>query len=161
MIGDFNEVFCGEDKFGGNQVNINRALEFKVVLDFCSFVDLGFAGPKYTWTNKRQLVDLILERIDRCFANLLWRVLYPEAVVTHLPRTYSNQHPVLIELCKPNPDRANRLFCFQSMWLLHPDFSRVVRKAWSISLCNSVYKIISKIIVNRIRPFIGKLIAHV
>ena len=30
-----------------------------------------------------------------------------------------------------------------------------------ISLCNSVYKVISKIIVSRIRPFIGKLIAPV
>ena len=53
MIGDFNEVLCGEDKFGGNQVNINWAMEFKACLDSCSFVDLGFAGPKYTWTNKR------------------------------------------------------------------------------------------------------------
>ncbi|KAL0017636.1 hypothetical protein SO802_004705 [Lithocarpus litseifolius] len=117
-------------KFGGNQVNINRALEFKAVLDSCNFVNLGFVGPKYTWTNKRQLADLILERIDRCFANPLWRVLYPEAVVTHLPRIYSDHHPVLIKLCKPNPDRANRPFRFQSMWLLHPDFSRVVKEAW-------------------------------
>ena len=30
-----------------------------------------------------------------------------------------------------------------------------------ISLCNSIYKVISKIIVSRIRPFIGKLIAPV
>ena len=30
MLGDFNEVLCGQDKFGGNQVNLNRALEFKV-----------------------------------------------------------------------------------------------------------------------------------
>ena len=73
---------------------------------------------------------MILERIDRCFANPLWRVLYPEAVVTHLPRIYSDHHPVLIELFKPNPDRANRSFRFQSMWLLHPNFSRVVREAW-------------------------------
>ena len=53
MISDFNEVLCGEDKFGGNQININRALEFKAVLCSCNFVDLGFAGPNYTWTNKR------------------------------------------------------------------------------------------------------------
>ena len=30
-----------------------------------------------------------------------------------------------------------------------------------ISLCNSVYKVISKIIINRIKPLIGKLIAPV
>ena len=98
MIGDFNEVLCGEGKFGGNQININRAMEFKACLDSCSVVDLGFAGPKYTWMNKRQLTNLLLERIDQCFTNPLWRVLYPEAAVTHLPRTYSDHHPVLIEL---------------------------------------------------------------
>ena len=30
-----------------------------------------------------------------------------------------------------------------------------------ISLCNSIYKVVSKIIVNRIRPLIGKLVAPV
>ena len=131
MIGDFNKVLCVEDKFGGNQININRAMEFKACLDSCSFVDLGFVGPKYTWTNKRQLSNLILERIDQCFANPLWRVVYPKAAVTHLPRIYFDHHLVLIELWKPETDRANRPFCFQSMWLLHPEFLRVVKEAWS------------------------------
>lgn len=129
-IGDFNEVLCGEDKFGGSQVNINRALEFKACFDFCSFVDLGFVGPKYTWTNKRQLTDLILERIDRCFANPLRRVLYLEAVVTHLPKTYSDHHLVLIVLWKLNPNRENKHFHFQTIWLLHPDFPRIIKEAW-------------------------------
>ena len=48
MLGDFNEVLNGEDKFGGNQINLNKALEFKDYLDNCSFLDLGFVGPKFT-----------------------------------------------------------------------------------------------------------------
>ena len=87
-------------------------------------------GPKYTWTNKRQISDLILERLDRCFANPVWRILYPEAVVTHLPRTFSDHHPVLIELWKPNANGLERPFRFQTMWLLHPDFHRIVWEAW-------------------------------
>ena len=51
--------------------------------------------------------------------------------MTHSPRTYSDHHPVLIELWKPSLDRANKPFRFQSMWLLHPDFPRVVKEAWS------------------------------
>lgn len=127
MIGDFNEVLSGEDKFGGNQINLNRALELKACLYSCSFVDLGFASPKYTWTNKRQIIDLILERIEGCFVNPFWRILYLEAVVTHLPKTFSDHHPVLIELWKPNTDRLERPFCFQTMWLLHLDLPRIVR----------------------------------
>ena len=75
MLGDFNEVLYAEDKFGGNHVNLNRALEFKDCLDECNMLDLGFAGPKFTWTNCRPISNLILERIDRCFANPAWRIL--------------------------------------------------------------------------------------
>ena len=69
MLGDFNEVLNSENKFGGNQINLNRALEFKACLDNYSFLDLGFARPKFTWTNKRTVTSLILERLDRCFAS--------------------------------------------------------------------------------------------
>ena len=131
MLGDFNVVLCGEDKFGGNQVNLNRALEFKGCLDECNMIDLGFAGPKYTWMNCRPISSLILERIDRCFANFVWRLFYPEAVVTHLPRTFSDHCPMLIKLCKSSANHLNKSFRFQTMWLLHPDFLRVVQQAWS------------------------------
>lgn len=48
MLGDFNAVLNGDDKFGGNRVNINRADQFKECLDDCNMLDLGFAGSKYT-----------------------------------------------------------------------------------------------------------------
>lgn len=131
LLGDFNEILCGKDKYRGQQVNINRALEFKDCIDNCNMINLGFAGPKYTWTNKRHIVDLILERIDRCFANPGWCIMYPEATVTHLPRTFSDHHPVLVELNKPSPQASNRPFQFQTMWLLHPKFPRVVQDAWA------------------------------
>ena len=115
MVGDFIEILCGEDKFGGSQINLNRAMDFKACLDVCRFVDLGFVGPKFTWSNKRQITDLILERIDRCFANSLWRIMYPEAVVTHLRKTFSNHHLVLIELSRPNPNQLSKPFRFQTM----------------------------------------------
>ena len=126
MLGDFNEVLCGEDKFGGNQVNLNRTLEFKECLDECNMLDLGFAGPKYTWKNRRPITSLILERIDRCFANSGWRLLYLETIVTHLPRTFSDHCSVLLGLCKSSTNNFNKPFRFQMMWLLHPDFYRAV-----------------------------------
>lgn len=130
MLGDFNEVLCGDDKFGGNSVNINRALEFKECLDECNMLDLGFAGPKYTWTNCWPISALILERIDRCFANPTWRALYSDATVTHLPRTFSDHCLVLLEVCRPNSNHLGKPFRFQTMWLLHPGFPKVVQEAW-------------------------------
>ena len=48
MLGDFSEMLSSEEKYGGNQINLNRALEFKECLDNCNFLDLGFAGLKFT-----------------------------------------------------------------------------------------------------------------
>lgn len=65
MLGDFNEVLSSEEKYGGNSINLNRALEFKECLDNCNFLDLGFAGPKFTWTGL-SLVLFLKGLIDVC-----------------------------------------------------------------------------------------------
>ena len=69
IAGDFNEPLLGEDKFGGRPVSISRSLLFKYYLNKCNMVDLGFSGPRYTWTNRRDLNNLIQERIDQFFTN--------------------------------------------------------------------------------------------
>ena len=130
LLGDFNEVLSGEDKFRGRSINLNRALDFKDCLDSYNLLDLGFFGPKCTWSNRRQLSDLILERIDKCFANPSWRFLFPEALVTQLPRVFSDHYLVLLELANPPAMMRNKPFRFQSMWLLHPKFPSVVKESW-------------------------------
>ena len=54
---------------GGRTVSINRSFLFKECLDKCNMVDMGFNGPKFTWTNRREISSLIQERIDRFFMN--------------------------------------------------------------------------------------------
>lgn len=51
--------------------------------------------------------------------------------MTHLPRTFSDHCPVLIELCRVTVNHLNKPFRFQTMWLLHQDFPRVVQQAWT------------------------------
>lgn len=62
LLGDFNEILIGEDKFGGRNINLYIAIEFKECINACNMLDLGFFGPKYTWSNLRQISNLILER---------------------------------------------------------------------------------------------------
>ena len=133
MAGDFNEPLTDEDKFGGRGVSVNRSLAFKDCLDDCNMVDMGFNGPRYTWTNKRDISDLILERIDRFFMNPDWCVLYPDAKVTHLTRCHSDHCPVLMEALPVSTQAANKPFRFQEFWLSDLSFPNIVSKAW----CNS------------------------
>ena len=131
IAGDFNEPLLGEDKFGGRPVSISRSLLFKYYLNKCNMVDLGFSGPRYTWTNRRDLNNLIQERIDQFFTNPSWCLLYPKARVTHLTRCHSDHCPVLMEAVPKRVTHLNRPFKFQSFWLSDPSFPRVVMRAWS------------------------------
>lgn len=129
-MGDFNEPLVEEDKFGGRSVSINRSLLFKECLDICNMLDMGFSSPRYTLTNKRDFNNLILERIDRFFANLEWCLLYPEAKVSYLPRCHSDHCPILMETHPTRPIMLNRPFRFQSFWLSNLSFPGIVSQTW-------------------------------
>lgn len=128
LLGDFNEVLFGEDKLEGRQVNLNSALKFKVCLDGCNFLNLGFSRPEFTWPNLRQVSDLILLHIDRCFANLEWRLLFPKALVTHLPRVFSDHCLCFLSSLGLHADH-DKPFRFQTMWIHHPEFPNIVKQA--------------------------------
>lgn len=59
ITGDFNEGLADEDKFGGRRVDMNRSLISKDCLDACNVVNLGFSGPRFTWSNLREVDSLI------------------------------------------------------------------------------------------------------
>ena len=134
MAGDFNELLIDKDKFEGRGVSINRSLAFKDCLDRCSMVDMGFFGPRYTWTNKREISNLILERINRFFMNPNWCVLYLNARVTHLPRCHFDHCPVLMEALPINLVKLTSPFRFQEFWLSNIFFPTIVFKAWNGSM---------------------------
>ena len=94
-------------------------------------IDLGFSGPRFTWTNKRGISDLIQERIDRVFVNPEWWNLFPEARVTHLTRCHSDHCPILLESSAKDSLYLERPFKFQSFWLSDVTFPGVVSGAWS------------------------------
>ena len=75
IAGDFNEPLLSKDKFGDRAVSVNRSILFKECLDKCNMIDIGFGGPCFTWTNRREVQALIQERIDRYFVNPNWCVV--------------------------------------------------------------------------------------
>nr|XP_023878431.1 uncharacterized protein LOC111990897 [Quercus suber] len=66
LMGDFNEVLFEDEKLGGNVICQRRARAIQECMDACQMMDLGFSGPKFTWSNKRGIDDLIQCRLDRC-----------------------------------------------------------------------------------------------
>ncbi|XP_075663243.1 uncharacterized protein LOC142632789 [Castanea sativa] len=131
IAGDFNEVLTREDKYGGRPINISRAIKFQDCLNNCRMFDMGFSGPRFTWSNRQPLTHLIQERIDRVFANTDWNVLYPEASVRHLERSHSDHCPIVLSLHHDQGTPFPKPFRFQPMWLSHSSFPDLVREAWT------------------------------
>jgi hypothetical protein len=50
-------------------------------LDDCALTDLGYFGPKFTWSNYQEGVTLIKERLDKVMANLERQIFYLDAEV--------------------------------------------------------------------------------
>ncbi|KAK2661255.1 hypothetical protein Ddye_007788 [Dipteronia dyeriana] len=64
-IGDFNEILWDNEKMGGCPKSWRKLAEFREALENCSLEDMGFAGPNFTWSNKKEGSASVLERLDR------------------------------------------------------------------------------------------------
>ena len=115
-MGDFNDVIDGTKKLGGNPVSLRRITAYRNCMNFCNMIDLGFFGASFTWTNRRDINALIQQRIDRCWTNSDWTLLFPDANVTHLPRVSSDHCPLLLKLFENGQRRLERPFRFEKMW---------------------------------------------
>ena len=64
-LGDFNDVLSEDEKFSSNGISGKRVRAYQECMNECNLLDLGFSGPKYTWTNKRDMANLIHKILDR------------------------------------------------------------------------------------------------
>lgn len=69
LIGDFNQILCADENRGGRPTAAANMTLFVDMIQQCSLHDLGFDGPRYTWSNMRQDADLVQERLDRVLCN--------------------------------------------------------------------------------------------
>jgi hypothetical protein len=95
-IGDFNEILEQSEKEGGALRSDAQMDFFRNTLEDCYLSDLGFRGPKFTWTGRRTDGVPIRERLDRAVANCQWCGLYRQAVVDVLAACTSDHNPLLL-----------------------------------------------------------------
>lgn len=149
IAGDFNEILNQQDKQGGRKINSRRCNNFWNCLNNCNIIDLEFKGCKQTWSNhRRERNDLILEKIDQDFANKEWIVKYPNAQVTHLPKTHYDHNPFVITLIKPYLENQFKTFRLKKFLLEYPDFKNLVERCWinkDFSNASSLFEIEAKL----------------
>ncbi|XP_074301693.1 uncharacterized protein LOC141633111 [Silene latifolia] len=117
MIGDFNQLEHFSDKLGGSSTisGWNAFFDWRINSQLC---ELPFSGPQFTWANKRDSKNLILERLDRGYASQNWLLSYPEAHIENLNIFLSDHAPILLDLSarSTKPKRPYRvdIWCLQN-----------------------------------------------
>jgi endonuclease/exonuclease/phosphatase family metal-dependent hydrolase len=135
-MGDLNELMHVNEKLGPTRADVNRINEFCAFVKQCGFIDLGYSGPAYTWTNKRFSSVPTYERLDRCLGNADWCMAFPSTTIYHLPMMYSDHAPILAVL-NSRRARTNKPFRFKNWWLMEQEYHKVARQSWIRSSARS------------------------
>jgi hypothetical protein len=93
-------------------------------------VDLDFSGNPYTWSNHRQGLGIIKERLDSSIATSQWIHCFPSYLVTHLSAHTSDHNPLLLNSSIPLPSLPCP-FRFEEFWTRDPSFGIFVGEVWS------------------------------
>lgn len=98
VCGDFNEILYNLVKQKGQPRDEKRMEVFWDTLAVCGLFDIGFFGTWFTWERGNTSATNIRERLDRGVANMDWLGLFPFTSLRHLPHSYSDHYPLLLQL---------------------------------------------------------------
>lgn len=129
MIGDLNVLISSHEKHGGSQNSDISCSEFRNLLQDRDVIDLGFAGPAFTWSRRTIHSAPVYERLDRAMCNSLQKLQFTEAAVLHLPRIYSDHAQILLNTLRKPPKRRQQ-FKVEYFWTGHPGFLEETKKSW-------------------------------
>ena len=83
-------------------------MKFQQTLLHCGLVDLGFNGYHFTWRNGRSGAAFVEERLDKVVATSECREMFPRTKVRHIPTSYSNHDPILMDMNPPTQSKKRR-----------------------------------------------------
>lgn len=109
---------------------------FHEIVDFCRFRDLGYLGPRYTWSRHFENGDSVWARLDRALANEEWMRKIANAKVVHISTIEFDHCMRCLQWGRDTRRkmRQGKLFCFEAMWLSDPRCPELVNEAWERGL---------------------------
>jgi hypothetical protein len=102
-----------------------------MALEYCDLFNMGYKGPKYTWSNCQRSKLSLKRGFDRGVANQGWYELYPVAEVLVEASTTSDHALLMVSMMgshKGEPTR--RRFQYEAKWSLEQGYNEVVSCEW-------------------------------
>ncbi|POO02608.1 Endonuclease/exonuclease/phosphatase [Trema orientale] len=97
IIGDLNGTLLDSESWSSSRGSRGSSSSLLALYECCSnlgLTDLGFQGPKFTWGRRRGGFLFQRSRLDRVFASIEWRTLFPKATVHVLPYIASDHNAI-------------------------------------------------------------------
>ena len=127
--GDFNSFLHNSEKKCGSQRYSSGCPMFNGWINDFNLYDLGFKGPKFTWSR-----GTVHERLDRVICDNMWLHMHPDNAVLHLPKLKSDHRPILVKFNNGTQTvGSEKPFRFLASWLTVPNFEKVVRDRWEVN----------------------------
>jgi hypothetical protein len=119
------------EKVGGNVGKRHLMEPFCQTLEAYGLTDLGFIGPKFTWTNCQEGNSLIKERLDRGVCNMAWRNLFPESQISVEAAISSDHTPLLLYLEGSRVKaRQSTRFHYDACWASDKGCQETIKNSW-------------------------------
>ncbi|KAL5554075.1 hypothetical protein UlMin_041476 [Ulmus minor] len=148
--GDLNEILFGHEKQGGAERAHYLMSHFRETINYCGLADLGFRGPKFTWTRGNG-ASLVQERLDRMLGNSRWVDLFPNSLVHHLNMRGSDHRPLLVELLQADERSIfgqswkRGRFHFEEAWADEEECSNIIKSHWNSSPTTNLAGVANKL----------------
>ena len=104
---------------------------FRQILEVCGLTDLGYIGPKFTWTNCQDRNSFIKERLDRGVCNMAWRNLFPESQIS-VGAAISSDHTPLSLYLEGSRVKARQTtrFHYDACWASDKGCQETIKSSW-------------------------------
>ena len=133
VMGDFNTTRFVNEKIGGNMMYDNAMTDFHECLFKLELEDIPFLGPIFTWMNRREGVNFIANKLDRCLQNECCLDVFPNVMTEVLQPGLSDHCPLVTRLNLRQDSGRRKLYPFKffNFWADHPAFLELVKDAWN------------------------------
>lgn len=126
-IGDFNCVLQDMERSS----NKGASSSFQEWVGRRGLIDLGYVGAAFTWIHGISASTRWAARLDRALCDTYWHGMFPASLIKHLPHSYSDHCPLLLEIEECGVSNLGRRpFRFEQAWTTSPEFEDVIRKEW-------------------------------
>ncbi|XP_026419966.1 uncharacterized protein LOC113315939 [Papaver somniferum] len=136
VIGGLNFILSQNEKQGGNHVTQTYLDKSNDIIDSNSLHSINYIGNTFTWTNRRQGHELILERIDRVVAYLDWQHNFPSAITYHLVPLASDHCLILLATARKDT-KTHKPFRVNKMWFRDPSCKEIIAHNWNANIQGS------------------------